>query len=150
MANDLVVKVRNIECSVGAKLKVDRPEPGIIAGEKIGLFDGPHRSTMAFDSIAIDATRHDVSAKEIFFEDLGERTIPTDRQTADGCAAVQMFHNGGDEPQAIVGLSETFIATAADKLCDRFTVTICGKEVAPFVFCHSKWIDLTKGKVFDA
>ena len=63
--DDFVVKVCDIEATIGSKLQIDGSEPRVIAGEQIGHFDGLGRGTEVLESVSIDAASHHIATEKI-------------------------------------------------------------------------------------
>ncbi len=64
VADDAVVKVGDVKCSVGTKLQIDRAEPGVVATEEVGLLDGRRRRAGPFELVVVDAMSDRVADKK--------------------------------------------------------------------------------------
>lgn len=63
--DDFVVEVCDVKTTIWSKLQIDGAEPRVIAGEQIRHFYCFGRGTKVFETVAIDAASHDVTAKKI-------------------------------------------------------------------------------------
>ncbi len=64
MADDSVVEVGNIERAIRSKRDVDGPEPGIVADDEVGLFDGRRARSRPFEAVVIDPGGHGVADED--------------------------------------------------------------------------------------
>ena len=55
VADDAVVEIGDVQGAVGAELDVHRPEPGVVAGEEIGLLDRRGRRAVPLEAVVVDA-----------------------------------------------------------------------------------------------
>lgn len=63
---------------------------------------------------------------------------------------MKMFHGRGNESEAVVGSTKTWIASASHKLGDRFAMAIGSEPKTESIACHSERVDLALGIEFDA
>ena len=67
MADNTVVKIANVQCTVWPKFDLHGPEPGIIANDKSGSSTASKLDPMRHEPVAIDAMRNRI-AKRIYFD----------------------------------------------------------------------------------
>ena len=96
--DDLVVKVGYIKCAIGPELEIDGAEPGIVASEQIGHLDRLRCRPSVFQSVAVDAAGHDITAEQVASIGIGKRPCPNMGDSRDGGAAMQMIHHRWEKP----------------------------------------------------
>ena len=61
-----------------------------------------------------------------------------------------MVHHRRDKPQPVVRLAEAGIVRPAQKLRERFAVTVGGELIAPFIEGHAEGVHLPVREMLDS
>lgn len=150
MPNDLIIKVSHIECAIGSELKIDGAKPSVIARKQIGHLVRFRGGSVVVQAIAIDSASHHIATQQVPLVGGGKR-FGSDVGNARDCGApMQMLHGRWNKAQAIVRATETWVATTAQELRDRFAMAIGGKPKAVFILGHPERVDLSLRVKFDA
>src|SRR3546814_1578772 len=61
MTNDAIIEIRNIESAIGAQLDIHRPEPGILAQQKIRFHLANRTGTVIRGGVAVNRSEEHTS-----------------------------------------------------------------------------------------
>ena len=149
MSNNLVIKVGDVQRTIGPLTDIHRPKPGIGRDQEIRFFLRDDGRTMINGRIAIDSTRHHVSTEEITLILFGKLFCRNNFHTGNRGRTMQVIHHRFDKSQPIMGFPETRIVTTSQNLVDRFGVTVRGKQVSFFIKGGTKGIYLSVSEVLN-
>ncbi len=119
VANDAIVKIRHIQCSVRSQLNIHGPKPGVAGFEKI-RFLFPHRAAaMPGDAVLIDPGSHDIANEEIAQVFFRPKVIFVHDNATDRRRTMSVLNHGWSIPQTIMRLAKTGIVTLPNQLINR-------------------------------
>src|SRR3546814_1271959 len=91
--NDAIIEIRNIESAIGAQLDMHRPEPGILAQQKIMFHLANRTGTVIRGGVAVNAAGHDIANEKIIPVLFREKHICVASNPSQGsCLPFQGFH----------------------------------------------------------
>ena len=150
MADDAVVKIRDVKRAVGAKLQIHRTEPRVVGDNEVRALVGQRRGAGERHRVAVHATGHHVAGENVVAIFLGPEVVLVINDAGNRGGTVSVKDHGGREAEAVVRLAEARIVTAAQELIDRFAVAIGGVKIAERVEAKPERIDLAPGVLLDA
>ena len=116
VADDLVVEVGDVEGVVGAELEIDGAEPGVIAGDEVGLLVGFGRGAGEGDVVVVDAGGDAVAEEDVIVPLGAPHTAVEIHDAADAGAAVRVLAHDGREAESVMRFAKAGIAGSANEL----------------------------------
>src|ERR1051325_11610263 len=112
VANDAVVKIRDVNRAVGAELQIHRAKPRVVAAQKVRFFLREAGRAVLDEGVAIDAARHDVSDEGVAAE-LGWKICRgVKNHSGDGRRAVAVRGNVRREAETVLLFFESSFISA--------------------------------------
>ncbi len=150
VADDLVVKVGDVEGVVGAELEIDGAEPRVLAGEEIGLFVRLRRGAGEGDVVVVHLRGDDIADEGVIVPFRPPHAAVDVNDAADASAAVRVLAHDGRKAEAIVRFAKAGITSAPNELVNRRTVAVGAVKIAVAVPREAEGIDLAAGVFFDS
>ena len=150
MADDAVIKIGDIQCSVRSQLHVHRPEPGIVADNEIFFLPDDRCGAMHSEVAPGNPAQQDVTVEKVVPVSFREMTGDIVLQPGEGRRSVSMLHERGAETEPRSLLSEMRIIGAPYQLIYRAGMVVYRIGITELVKGVTERIDAAGGGEFQA
>ena len=150
VANDAVVKIGDVQCSVRAELQIDRPEPRIAGSHEVGQFGTFWATAEPINPVAINAAGDDIADENIVAEFHRPMIALVKHNATQAGGVVVVRDDQWRKAHTVVRLTEARVVGIPNQLVDRRAMAVGGVKVTKRIEAHAKRVDLPEGELLDA
>ena len=133
VANNAVIKIGDVQCTVGTELQINRPEPRVSGSHEVRQFDTFWAAAKPINPVTIDAAGHDIADENIVAEFRRPMIRLVKHNATQAGGVVVVLDDQWGKAHAVVGLAEARVVGIANQLVDRRAMTVGGVEVTKHI-----------------